>query len=327
MAFRRTFLLVSSAGLLLVALFVGSCKDSESPSAPTAPGTATVMGTVVSGDAGTAGSALSGVTVRAQSGQATVTDAGGNFMLPGVSSGSQSFQFSRGDIDGKGTIAVTGGATVAVNVTISRRSTVVITPRGNPNAPAQTETVTATVTATRTNTPTGTPPTSTPTTTAATSTPTPAVSATATPAPGGKEEQIEGIVLGNSGGILTIFDQRLGTVMVTASPGTIIRKGQTPVAFADILAGWRVHVKALLQGDGTYAASEIIVQNDNNGVTNTPVPATNTPTITPTKTSTPTVTNTSAVTNTVTPTGTFSTPTATPTATPTIVIPTVGAPR
>jgi hypothetical protein len=154
MVVQRTTVAVLSTGKLLFALFVGSCKDSESPSSPTAPGTATVMGTVMSGDAGTAGSALSGVTVRAvQSGQAAVTDGSGNFTITGVPSGSQSFQFSRGDIDGKGTIGVIGGATMAVDVRISNRSTILITPRGNPNGPQQTETVTATVT--------GTPPTNT----------------------------------------------------------------------------------------------------------------------------------------------------------------------
>jgi hypothetical protein len=350
MEIQRTLTVVLSAVLLLVVLIVGSCKDSESPSSPTAPGTATVMGTVVSGDAGTAGSALSGVTVRAvQSGQAAVTDGSGNFTIIGVPSGSQSFQFSRGDIDGKGTIGVIGGATMAVDVRISNRSTILITPRGNPNAPAQTETVTATVTGTpltSTNTPTSTPVVSTTATATATrtavpgtSTPTPAITATATSAPvGGKEEQIEGIVTGNGGGILTIFDQRLGTVMVTVSPGTVIRKGQTPMTLADILVGWRVHVKALLQTNGTYAADEIIIQDDKGGVTNTPPAATNTPTITPTKTNTPTVTNTAAATNTPTVTNTAAatkTPTITntaaatntPTSTPTIGIPTVGAPR
>src|SRR5262249_28545611 len=155
---RRTLLAALSTSLLLVAFFIGSCKDSDSPSSPTSPGTATVMGTVVSGDAGTVGSALSGVTVRAvESGQAAVTDGSGNFTVTGVPGGSQSFQFSRGDIDGKGSISVISGATMAVDVRISRPSTVVITPRQNPGAPAQTETVTPTVT--------GTPPTSTPTNT------------------------------------------------------------------------------------------------------------------------------------------------------------------
>ena len=314
MVTRRITLATISTGLFLFALFVGSCKD-ESPSSPTAPGTSTVMGTVVSGDAGNAGSALSGVTVRAvNGGQATVTDGSGNFMLPGVASGSQTFQFSRGDIDGKGTIGVVGGATMAVDVRISNRSTVVITARGNPNAPAQTETVTPTVT--------GTPPTS-----------TPIVSTT----PGGcaKVEEIEGIVTGNDGSTLTIADQRLGTVVVTITGGTVIRKGQTPMTLSEILIGWRVHVKACLQGNGTYQASEIIVQDTS--ATGTPTPAvsntpsgptntrtvTNTTTITPTKTNTPTVTNTSGVTNTSTVTNTPTTtptitnsPTTTPTTTP-----------
>src|SRR5262249_30722161 len=192
---------------------------------------------------------------------------------------------------------------MAVDVRISNRSTVVITPRAGPNAPAQTETVTPTVT--------GTPPTSTPTSTPGATTPTPVGGCS-------KEEQIEGIVVTNSGGILTIFDQRLGTVTVTASATTIIRKGQTPVLFADIVVGWRVHVKACLVSPGAYLASEIIVQNTNVEVTTTPAAATNTPTITPTKTNTPTVTNTSVATNTPTVTNT-SVATNTPTVTNTSV--------
>ena len=309
MVIQRTTQAAVLISALLVALFLVRCNDSESVSSPTAPGTSIVMGTVVSGDDASSGHALAGVTVRVwRTSQSTQTDSAGNFTLAGVPGGEQQFQFSRGDIDARATISVIGGATVAVSVAISKRSTVVISPRGNgkPNAPAQTETVTQTPVP-------------------GTGTPTAAITPTATPAPGGgKVEEIEGIVTANDGAILTIFDQRLGTVMVTVSSTTIIRKGQKPLTLADILIGWRVHVKALLQTTGLYAASEITVQNDKGGetATNTPTAAamTNTPTVTASVTSTGTNTPSVTVTPTVTPTATVTVtgtpPTLTPTPTP-----------
>jgi hypothetical protein len=107
-------------------------------------------------------------------------------------------------------------------------------------------------------------------------------------------EQIEGLVTGNSGGVLTIFDQRLGTVVVNVTGSTIIRKGQTPVLLSDVLIGMRVHVMALMDGAGTLTALQIVVQ-DENTKTVTPLTFTQTPTMTttPTQTNTPTVTNTS----------------------------------
>jgi len=80
-------------------------------------------------------------------------------------------------------------------------------------------------------------------------------------------EEIEGIVqtVDAAGQSLTVYSQRLGTVTVTTTASTVIRKGQTAVALADIQSGWRVHVKAALQSDGTYLAAEIIVQNTDGG--------------------------------------------------------------
>jgi hypothetical protein len=215
--------------------------------------------------ASSSGSALAGVTVQVvRTGQVTQTDGAGNFTLAGVPGGDQQFQFSRGDIDARATIPVIGGATVAVTAAISRRSTVVISPRGNakqdPFSPAQT--------------------------------PTPATT------PSGKVEQIEGIVTANGGGALTIFDQRLGSVVVTVTPATIIRKGGTPIPLSEILVGMRVHVMTLLKTTGTFTALEIILQNEH--------AATETPTAVPTRT--PTTTPTVATT---------SPPSATPTETPT----------
>lgn len=286
---RRTTEVALLAATLLVALFLFSCSDSEFVTSPAASDGAIVTGTVVSGDAASGesspGTGLAGVMVRVvRTGQVTQTDGAGNFRLTGVPAGDQQFHFSRGDIDARATVPVIGGATVAFTAAISRRSTVVISPRGNqgPNSPAQTQT--------------------------AAQTPLPGTPTPATTPKGNAVEQIEGIVTDNTGGTLTIFDRRLGSVVVTIAPTTIIRKGQTPVPPDQILLGTRVHVKALFESTGTYTAIEIIVQNDN---VETATPSTPTTTTTPTAafTSTPTP----ATTGTPTPALT-TTPTATPTA-------------
>jgi hypothetical protein len=185
-------------------------------------------------------------------------------MLTGVPAGEQQFQFSRGDIDARATIPVIGGATVAVTAAISRRSTVVISPRGNakpdPFSPAQT--------------------------------PTPATT------PSGKVEQIEGIVTANGGGTLTIFDQRLGSVVVTVTPATIIRKGGTPIPLSEILVACafasrhcsrnhrhvhgRDHPSERTRRDGNANG-----RADENPTTTPTVATTSPPSATPTETPTP----------------------------------------
>ena len=79
--------------------------------------------------------------------------------------------------------------------------------------------------------------------------------------------EIEGLVqsVDPVGGSLTVADQRLGTVTVTVSDSTEIRHGDTAIPLAQIQNGWRVHVKGALQADGTYAATEIIVQDETVG--------------------------------------------------------------
>jgi hypothetical protein len=312
MSIRRTIEAALSVATLLVALVLVSCRDSETGSSPTSPGGATVTGTVVSGEtSGTtsAGDGLAGVTVAVvRTGQATQTDGAGNFTLAGIPAGDQQFQFSRSDIDARGTIRVMGGATVAVDVAISRRSTIMITPRGNPFVPAQ---------------PTGTPATGTPTGTPTPGTPTPGTPTPTTPTTtphGPAVEQIEGIVTANGGGTLTISDQRLGSVVVTVTPTTIIRHGGTPVPISEVLVGMRVHVKALLETAGMYTALEIIVQNEHAATATPTTPAaTGTPTATPTSTATTTPTAAATSTPTTTPTATATnTPTTTPTVTPTL---------
>ncbi len=268
----RGLLVVS---LFLFALFLITCRESNQMSSPTSPQGATVTGTVVSGDdaSGTAapGEGLAGVTVRvARTGPSTRTDAAGNFVLGGVPSGNQELQFSRGDASARASIFVAGGSTLSITAVLSRKGAVVVMPRGNrnPHDPALTETATQTPT----NTPTpGTPPPGTPT------------------PRGNVVEQIEGIVTGNGGGTLTILDQRLGTVVVSVTGSTDIRKGQTPVLITDVLIGMRVHVMALMDGTGTLTALQIIDQNENTK-TVTPATATPTPTMTLTPTMTPTPT-------------------------------------
>ena len=260
----RTLRVPFVAFLFLFALFMITCRESNEMSSPTSPKSATVTGTVVAGDetSGTTGSggALAGVTVRvAATGQATQTDSAGNFTLAGVPAGSQELQFSRGDASARATIFVAGGSTLSITAVLSRRSAMIVMPRGNqgPHDPTTTQTPAA-------------------------GTPTPG-----TPTPRGSlVEQIEGIVTGNSGGTLTIFDQRLGTVVVNVTGSTDIRKGQTPVLITDVLIGMRVHVMALMDGAGTLTALQIIVQ-DENTKTVTPATATQTPTMTPTVTKTP----------------------------------------
>jgi hypothetical protein len=235
------------AFLLVTGLFFSAtCKESSS--SPTAPGSAIVTGVVVSGDeaSGPQGSTLTGVTVRVtRTGQSTQTDGAGNFSLSGVPAGEQEFEFSRSDLNARGAVSVSAGANIAVTASILRRSTVVVTRRGNGGpAPGQ------------------------------------------TPTPHGNAvEEIEGLVTANSGGTLTVFDQRLGSVVVNVTETTTIRKGGTSVLLSQVLIGTRVHVKALIETNGSFTALEIIVQDEN---TKTPPTTTATGTATPTATMTPT---------------------------------------
>jgi len=82
--------------------------------------------------------------------------------------------------------------------------------------------------------------------------------------PGGHPgEEIEGRVqsVDAGAGSLTILDPRLGTVTVTTSSTTSIRHGALVMTLAQITVGMQVHVKGVLQDDGTYLASEILVQD------------------------------------------------------------------
>jgi Domain of unknown function (DUF5666) len=79
-------------------------------------------------------------------------------------------------------------------------------------------------------------------------------------------EEIEGLVQANNGGgSLVVLDQRLGAVTAKADSSTLIRRGNTVIPLSQIQIGMRVHVKAMLQADGTYLATEILLQDENVG--------------------------------------------------------------
>ncbi len=80
-------------------------------------------------------------------------------------------------------------------------------------------------------------------------------------------EEIEGLVQSANagGGSLVVLDQRLGAVTVKTDSTTLIRRGNTVIPLSQIQTGMRVHVKAMLQGDGTYLATEILLQDENIG--------------------------------------------------------------
>jgi hypothetical protein len=94
------------------------------------------------------------------------------------------------------------------------------------------------------------------------------VGARAVPTPGGHAgEEIEGLVqaIDPGAGTLTVLDQRLGAVRVVADGDTLVRRGDASIPLSQIAVGMRVHVKALAQDDGTYLATEILLQNENVG--------------------------------------------------------------
>lgn len=80
-----------------------------------------------------------------------------------------------------------------------------------------------------------------------------------------RRDEIEGIVTAASATSVTIHDSHGQDVTVKVDDNTVIRKGQTPVAAADLTPGTRVHAKGTKADDGSLTASEIIVQNEDNG--------------------------------------------------------------
>lgn len=76
--------------------------------------------------------------------------------------------------------------------------------------------------------------------------------------------EYEGTVVSASATQLVLNSSKKVEETFVLNAETDIRKGNTPVAAADIQAGWRVHVKATAPADGaTKTAVRVIVQNTN----------------------------------------------------------------
>ena len=73
--------------------------------------------------------------------------------------------------------------------------------------------------------------------------------------------EYEGTVVSASATELVVFTSHKEEVTFAITAETVIRKGNTPVDPAAIQPGWRVHVKATANADGTNTASQVIVQN------------------------------------------------------------------
>ncbi len=80
-------------------------------------------------------------------------------------------------------------------------------------------------------------------------------------------EEIEGLVqaIDAGAGTLTVLDQRLGAVQILTDGATTVRRGDTTIPLDEIEVGNRVHVKALEQADGTFLATQILLQGDRVG--------------------------------------------------------------
>lgn len=73
--------------------------------------------------------------------------------------------------------------------------------------------------------------------------------------------EFEGVLRSASAESIVLFTSKKAEVTIALTAETIIRKGQTPVAAADLAADMRVHVKAKQEGE-LYTAVVVIVQND-----------------------------------------------------------------
>ena len=78
-------------------------------------------------------------------------------------------------------------------------------------------------------------------------------------------EEIEGLVQSVNAPSLVVLDNRLGIVMVKTDATTLIRRGDAAIPLSQIQTGMRVHVKAMLQTDGTYLATEVLLQDGSDG--------------------------------------------------------------
>jgi archaellum component FlaF (FlaF/FlaG flagellin family) len=75
------------------------------------------------------------------------------------------------------------------------------------------------------------------------------------------ELEIEGIITAASATSITVHDSHNADVVVALTSMTVIRKGETIIAAADLKIGERVHVKAT-SANNVNTAVEVIVQNE-----------------------------------------------------------------
>ena len=80
-------------------------------------------------------------------------------------------------------------------------------------------------------------------------------------AAGSMTYQFEGIIQSASATEITVDTSRQPGVVITITPQTVIRHGGTVMTAADLVAGMRVHVKALKVGEA-FNATSIMVQNN-----------------------------------------------------------------
>jgi hypothetical protein len=80
-------------------------------------------------------------------------------------------------------------------------------------------------------------------------------------AAGSKIYEFEGLVTSASATEIVMDSSRQPGVVIALTPTTVIRHGDTPLTAADLVAGMRIHVKALKVGEG-FSAVSIMVQND-----------------------------------------------------------------
>lgn len=80
-------------------------------------------------------------------------------------------------------------------------------------------------------------------------------------AAGSKTHEFEGIIRSASATEIVVDSSRQPGVVIGLTPTTVIRHGGTVLTAADLVAGMRVHVKALKIGDA-FSATQIMVQND-----------------------------------------------------------------
>jgi hypothetical protein len=90
----------------------------------------------------------------------------------------------------------------------------------------------------------------------------------------GEAFQFEGLIVSATAESIVVFTSKKEEVTIKLAPETVIRKGNTTLAVADLVVDARVHVKARQTGDA-YTAIEVKLQegtDDDGGVALPPVP-------------------------------------------------------